>query len=623
LHNVVRECLKAYIRAIHLITFALKKICRKSLKAHQKKMQMKPNVRTWLVLTLTLVGISFISTTAQTPSTASSRLFYTQKGFLPRQGTISIAYTGGVFRNSTGYSVDGGTKVGALAQTSGDILLDYSINKNYMLSIGTNVFLTTPNPRLIAPDFEPMTTDYLRRLTIALRMGSFGVLSEQVQLGGLFRAMVPLSGDFNSPFQPVSLTAPNLSGEFIASYYFDKVFPRLSPGIHLNLGFNLVFTENTNMTPIGILNSGNNALTTRYAFGLDYPISNSFTLFTEIYGEFLLTGELPTVIYGRDPYSYALLGTKIQLITDLWMEIAGEFLITDNKSSTVFNPQFGITPFSTNNVNYPNYRAMFGLRYEFSRRKYIPNTADVIYGQAATVNESPFVTASAAKAQALGLSPIQVREAEIRELVAEKSQLDSLTKLYQMEEAALNNAKREYDRISNSSSAPQEAEKLKALKEKIEKNEKALAENKKELAELRRKDGRARLELRQAFINEKGNKARKRFVNSADRQRGKIILDVIDEQSEDIELFFKELRKYDEKLYGRLYYEITIGKNGRVERVRLLVSSLDESLPISSYTEDQISEKVRSWKFPPGESEVVIDILKLELTPSGNLRISS
>lgn len=112
-------------------------------------------------------------------------------------------------------------------------------------------------------------------------------------------------------------------------------------------------------------------------------------------------------------------------------------------------------------------------------------------------------------------------------------------------------------------------------------------------------------------------------MSAADRQRGRIILDVIDEQSEEIALFFKELRKYDEKLYGRLYYEITIGKSGRVERVRLLVSSLDESLPISSYTEDQISEKVRNWKFPPGESEVVIDILKLELTPSGNLRISS
>ncbi len=585
-------------------------------------MRMKPNVRTWLVLTFALVGISFISTTAQTPVTASSRLFYTQKGFLPRQGTISIAYTGGVFRNSTGYSVDGGVRTGALAQTTGDLLFDYSLSKNFMFSLGTNVFFTTPNRQLVAPDFEPMTTDYFRRVTLALRMGSFGVLSEQVQLGGLFRVMVPFSGEFNSPFQPVSLTAPNLSGEFIASYYFDKVFPRLSPGIHLNLGLNLVLSENTNMTPIGTLNIGNNALTMRYAFGADYPVTRSFTLFTEIYGELFLNGKTPTLIYGRDPYSYVLVGTKIQLITDLWAEIAGEFLITDNKSSTVFDVPRGITPFSTNSVNYPNYRALFGLRYEFSRRKYIPNTADVIYGQATAVEESPFVTASAAKAQALGLSPIQVREAEIKELVAEKSQVDSLTRLYQMEEAALNNAKREYDRISNASSSSQEAEKLKELKEKIEKNEKALAESKKQLAELRRKDGRARVELRKAFTQEKSNKSRRR-ISTADRQRGKIILDVIDEQSEEIALLFKELRKYDEKLYGRLYYEITIGKNGRVERVRLLVSSLDESLPISSYTEDQISERVRNWKFPPGESEIVIDILKLELTPGGNLRISS
>ncbi|MGQ9805606.1 MAG: hypothetical protein ACUVRP_05950 [Chlorobiales bacterium] len=549
-------------------------------------------------------------------------MFYTQKGFLPRQGTVSIAYTGGVFRNSTGYSPDGGIKTGALAQTTGDILFDYSINKNFMLSIGTNVFFTTPNRLLTPPGFEPMKTDYVQRVTLALRMGSFGILSDQVQLGGLFRVMIPTEGEFNSPFQPLGLQVPNVSGEFITSYYFDKVFPRLSPGIHLNIGLNLMLSENLNMTPIGVLNSANNVMAMRYAFGLDYPVSNSFTLFTEVYGEFFLSGSLPTVLYGRDPYSYALLGTKIQLITDLWMEIAGEFLVMDNKSTTVFDPLRGITPFSTNNVNYPSYRALFGLRYEFSRRKYVPNTADVIYGQSG-VSESPFVTASAAKAQALGLSPIQVREAEIRELVAEKSKVDSLTKLYQMEEAALNNAKREYDRISNSSSASQEAEKLKALKEKIEKNEKALEESKKELAELRRKDGRARLELRRMYVQETGNKSRKRIVNAAEKRRGKIILDVIDEQSEEIALFFKELRKYDEKLYGKLYYEITIGKSGRVERARLLVSSLDESLPISSYTEDQISEKVRNWKFPPGESEIVIEILKIHLTPSGSLRISS
>lgn len=586
-------------------------------------MRMKSNVRAWLVLTITILAInSFASSLAQTPSTASSRLFYTQKGFLPRQGTVSIAYTGGVFRNSTGYSIDGGITTGALAQTTGDILLDYSINKNFMLSIGTNVFFTTPNRLLVPPSFEPMKTDYVQRVTLALRMGSFGILSDQVQLGGLFRVMIPTKGEFNSPLQPLGLPVPNVSGEFITSYYFDRVFPRLSPGIHLNIGLNLMLSENLNMTPVGVLNSANNFMAMRYAFGLDYPVSNSFTLFTEVYGEFFLNGSLPTVLYGRDPYSYALLGTKIQLITDLWMEIAGEFLVTDNKSTTVFDPLRGITPFSTNNVNYPSYRALFGLRYELSRRKYVPNTADVIYGQSG-VSESPFVTASAAKAQALGLSPIQVREAEIRELVAEKSKVDSLTKLYQMEEAALNNAKREYDRISNSPSASQEAEKLKALKEKIEKNEKALKESKKELAELRRKDARARLELRQMYVQKTGNRSRKRSVSTADKQRGKIILDVIDEQSEEIALFLKELRKYDEKLYGKLYYEITIGKSGRVERVRLLASSLDESLPISSYTEDQISEKVRNWKFPPGKSEIVIDILKFELTPSGNLRISS
>ncbi len=501
-------------------------------------------------------------------------------------------------------------------------MFDYSLNKNFMLTVGTNVFFTAPTRQITPPDNEVMNTDFVRRIYFALRMGSFGIFSEQVQLGAMFRASMPAAGDFNAPLLPVSITSPTLSGDFIASYYFDRVFPRLSPGVHLNIGFNLIVMAGQNMTPIGTLQNNNDALTLRYALGFDYPVTSSWTLFTEVYGELFLTSQPPNLMYGRDPYSYAVLGTKIQIMTDVWMELAGEFLISDNKTSTVFDPARGITPFSSNNVNYANYRGLFGLRYEFGRRKYIPATADVMYGQASTLQESPFVTVSAAKAQALGLSPIQVREAEIRELVAEKSQVDSLTKLYQMEEAALNNAKREYERLASSASAPQESKRLNELKEKIEKNEKALKESKKELAELRRKDGRTRLELRKLYAQE-NLKIRRGKASEADRRRGRIILDVIDEQSEEIALFFKELRKYDEKLYGRLYYEITIGKSGRVERVRLLVSSLDESLPISSYTEDQISEKVRNWKFPPGDSEVVIDILKLELTPGGSLRISS
>lgn len=582
---------------------------------------MKSTVKAWLTFFLCVLWVGFGSLAlAQTPTTASSRLFYTQKGFLPRQGTINVAYTGGIFRDRTGYSVDGGVRTAALAQTTGDLLFDYSLNKHYMISIGTNVFFTTPTPRPIAPDFEPMTTDYLRRFTLALRMGSFGIWSDQVQLGGMFRAMVPLSGEFNAPFQPIGLTAPNVSGDFIASYYFDRIFPRLSPGLHLNLGFNVILSAGENMTPIGVRKMDNDAFALRYAFGADYPLTSSWTMFAEIYGETFLNGNPPNLIHGRDPYSYALVGTKIQLFQDFWLELAGEFLITNNKTTTVFDATRGITPFSTNNVNYPSYRGLFGARYEFSRRKYVPSNADVAYGDASLIPESPFVTASAAKAQALGLSPIQVREAEIRELVGEKSQVDSLSKVIQMEEAALNNAKRQYAALQSSPSAPQEAERLRVLSENIEKNEKALQESKKRLANLKRRDALARLELRKFYVE---GAFQKRRMSAADRRRGRIILDVIDEQSEEIALFFKELRKYDEKLYGKLYYEITIGKSGRVERVRLLVSTFDESFPISTYAEDQVSEMVRNWKFPPGDSEVVIDILKMELTPSGNLRISS
>ncbi|MDX2129529.1 MAG: hypothetical protein SFU91_10900 [Chloroherpetonaceae bacterium] len=101
-----------------------------------------------------------------------------------------------------------------------------------------------------------------------------------------------------------------------------------------------------------------------------------------------------------------------------------------------------------------------------------------------------------------------------------------------------------------------------------------------------------------------------------DKRRNKKILDVIDERSEDLAQVYRKLRAEDSTLAGRLYFDLVISKTGQVDRVRLVVSNLDES-PLARKLEVIFAEQISNWRFPPGKDDIVLDVLKFEFTKRG------
>lgn len=110
--------------------------------------------------------------------------------------------------------------------------------------------------------------------------------------------------------------------------------------------------------------------------------------------------------------------------------------------------------------------------------------------------------------------------------------------------------------------------------------------------------------------------------SKSERARNRKVMDVLDERSQDLADILKEVRKQDTTLSGKIYYEIIIGRRGNVEKVRLLVSTLDENA-YSEFTEEQFADAIRSWKFPPGSREIVFDVFKVEISKDGRLSIIS
>lgn len=110
--------------------------------------------------------------------------------------------------------------------------------------------------------------------------------------------------------------------------------------------------------------------------------------------------------------------------------------------------------------------------------------------------------------------------------------------------------------------------------------------------------------------------------SKSERVRNRRVMDVLDERSQELIDILKEVRKQDTMLSGKIYYEIVVGTRGYVEKVRLLVSTLDENA-YSEFTEEQFAEAIRSWKFPPGNREIVFDVFKVEISKDGRLSIIS
>lgn len=112
------------------------------------------------------------------------------------------------------------------------------------------------------------------------------------------------------------------------------------------------------------------------------------------------------------------------------------------------------------------------------------------------------------------------------------------------------------------------------------------------------------------------------MYSKSERLRNRKIMDVLDERSQELADIFREVRKQDSTLSGKIYYEIIIGVRGTVEKVRLLVSTLDDNA-YAEFTTEQFADAIRGWRFPPGNREVIFDVFKVELAKDGRLSIIS
>jgi hypothetical protein len=535
---------------------------------------------------------------AQAPTTSSSRIFYTQKAILPRQGALGISTTGSFGTLTT-------------SQFGTDLILDYTLSRYVMMYGGLNIVQSNPT----APSISTTNvTDYLRYASIGFRTGSYGVFSDRLQLGTLFNISLPVNGQRNQPFLyfPSSSTTADLS--LIGSFYFDKVYPRLSGGLHFNAGLRYVSLADNSFALSGRSFAAlNDAVTTRYVVGFDVPLAGFLTFFIEDRGEFLLAGDVPAIAYGRDAYNYLGGGFKLQIFNSVALELGGEYLLTGNGSPTtdfVLGAPSGVTPLGFN--QYPDYRFYGGLRFDFSRRRNVPNNAKIEYAASNVYRYDD-------------LPPASQEDAEIQRKLKDAADVDSLVKVYQGEEAALASARKNYEQLMQAAKAKNDASSITVLKDteiKLAQLDKDALATKNQLTALKEKQNATRKELKEIYAKRRQGKSSSSSYN--ERLRAKIILDAIDEQSEEMASLFREIRRYySENFYGKLFYELTINKNGNVDRVRLLVSSFDEGLPAANFLEEQVAEQLRGWKFPPGDTEVKIDILRLEMRPDGKLRVSS
>lgn len=112
-----------------------------------------------------------------------------------------------------------------------------------------------------------------------------------------------------------------------------------------------------------------------------------------------------------------------------------------------------------------------------------------------------------------------------------------------------------------------------------------------------------------------------RQFSDDEQRRNKLILDIIDERSEDLTAIYKDARRLDNSLEGRVYFEIQVVKDGSVKNVRMLVSSFNET-PIALQTERFMTEKVKTWRFPPGGQDLILEILRLDFSPRGTTRLT-
>ncbi len=91
------------------------------------------------------------------------------------------------------------------------------------------------------------------------------------------------------------------------------------------------------------------------------------------------------------------------------------------------------------------------------------------------------------------------------------------------------------------------------------------------------------------------------------------IENIIGENSRElVDIYFKG-RKIDNKLQGSVYFSITIARDGSTKDARILVSTFHET-NIARMVENDMLETVRTWRYPEGEQELQIEILKMNFS---------
>jgi hypothetical protein len=435
---------------------------------------------------------------AQSPLTASDRLFHTQKALLERVGTTSIAATGSFFFRGSDYII-GSAFPSTVLQANADVAVDYIVDRHLMFSASLNAFQIR-NSIVNAPS----VTDLLGGARIVAKVGSFGVSNNRIQLGSMLDFQIPFRGESNPPLLPFHFNEFGAGLTLIGSYFFDNIFPEAAAGIHFNLGVRSYFSSDKAISrgapPFRQL--GFSPFTVRLGLGGDVPLpipAYNIVAFAEIFSELYIGSELPSIVYGRESFAYAVLGGKYQALDWLWVELLGQVLLIGGSESTdiAAAAAFGNPVTTLSGMNYAPFRISAGVRIDLDRRFRIPYRID----------------------ESLGLYDEQV-------------------------------------------------------------------------------------------------------YTQSERRRNKRVMDVLDERSQDLADIYKTVRKQDTTVYGKIYYEIVIGKRGNVEKIRLLVSSLDES-PLGNFTEEQFAEAIRNWKFPPGNRDLTFDVFKIEISPAGVVSIVS
>lgn len=99
-----------------------------------------------------------------------------------------------------------------------------------------------------------------------------------------------------------------------------------------------------------------------------------------------------------------------------------------------------------------------------------------------------------------------------------------------------------------------------------------------------------------------------------EKARNKKIRKILDKQSQKLVRIYEDAREADETLEGSLYFDLVIAKDGSTKEAKILVSTFNETRG-GVYLEKEMLNEVKKWKYPAGNKELQIEILRLHFAP--------